>query len=387
MTPLEVATGWVGGMDPQIDHPPYSEQPPLNVLKDIIRPPLEQGPCFVAFSGGRDSSAVLAVAVEVAREDGLPPPVPVTQVFPSAPETDESEWQELVLRHLGLAHWERLFYAEDEVDLIGHAATESLRRIGLMWPATVHTKERVYGAGRGGTLLTGEGGDELFGIRRITPIAALLRRRASSRRRALRMAARGIAPRSVRRRLTAADVGARASVPWLTPMAQTELRDVVVSDALEEPLSWRRSIVSLLRRRGARTGAHNLATAAAAHNTTLIYPLLDPRFVHAWAESGGLLGYPGRSAATRALFGHLLPEAVITRQDKVNFDSVLFSRPFRRFVASWDGEGVDTTRVVRDELKRAWTTGQSHAGTALILQTAWLYAKGLPPSGATQESP
>jgi len=379
MTPLEVATGWVGGMDPPNADREAPHRHPLDVLKDVVRPALESGRCVVTFSGGRDSSAVLAVAAEVAREEGLPLPIPVTQVFAGAPETDESEWQELVLRHLSLTEWERLVYAEGEADLIGPTATASLRRIGLVWPPALHTKERVWKAGSGGFLLTGEGGDEVFGLRRVTPITGLLRRQVGSRRRALRMAARSLTPRPIRRRSTASEIRETTSLPWLTPMADAAFRDLLVSDSLVEPLPWRSSIVSLLRRRGARTGLNNLAAAGAAFNTTVVDPLLDPGFVYALAEFGGFLGFAGRSVATEALFGHLLPEALVTRQDKVYFNRVIFSESSKRFAASWDGEGADTDLVIPDQLKQVWESDMPHAASASSLQAAWL--------NASQDSP
>lgn len=110
MTPLEIASGWVGGLDPPPEETSEVPAHPLEALKAILLPALERQPCAVAFSGGRDSSAILAVAVDLARREGLPLPVPVTNVFPDAPETDELVWQELVIRHLALGEWERLIY-------------------------------------------------------------------------------------------------------------------------------------------------------------------------------------------------------------------------------------------------------------------------------------
>ncbi len=59
-------------------------------------------PCFVAFSGGRDSSAVLAVAADLARRHGLPRPSrspSSTRVFPSQTSRSGRSW---CCRHLGL---------------------------------------------------------------------------------------------------------------------------------------------------------------------------------------------------------------------------------------------------------------------------------------------
>ena len=66
---------------------------PREALDDAIRPALVDGPCYVTFSGGRDSSAVLAAATALARREGHALPVPVTRVYPDLPDTDESDWQ------------------------------------------------------------------------------------------------------------------------------------------------------------------------------------------------------------------------------------------------------------------------------------------------------
>src|SRR5215212_1324990 len=51
---------------------------PLEALEEAVLPALTQPPCLVSFSGGRDSSSVLAAATRAARREGLPAPVPVT---------------------------------------------------------------------------------------------------------------------------------------------------------------------------------------------------------------------------------------------------------------------------------------------------------------------
>lgn len=59
---------------------------------------LGRPPCLLAFSGGRDSSALLAVAVSVAHREGLPLPIPL--IYPGVAGTDESSWQYMILDHL-----------------------------------------------------------------------------------------------------------------------------------------------------------------------------------------------------------------------------------------------------------------------------------------------
>ena len=49
---------------------------PRPTLERILLGALQRAPCVVAFSGGRDSSALLAEATRVARVHGLEDPVP-----------------------------------------------------------------------------------------------------------------------------------------------------------------------------------------------------------------------------------------------------------------------------------------------------------------------
>lgn len=212
MTPQEVACGWVGGY---LDGPDVSGaaagRTPLQALEDALERALRVPPCLLAFSGGRDSSLVLAVAVDVARRRGLPAPVAVTERFPGDDASDERRWQELVVAHLALEEWVRLD-ATAAVDLLGEVAVTSLRRFGLLWPPLAHTRawfvaellggrrpasattapgavDRFAGswpvASPGsppggcseaalGTLVDGEGGDELLGARRLAPALRLL---------------------------------------------------------------------------------------------------------------------------------------------------------------------------------------------------------------------
>src|SRR5690242_21596158 len=96
-------------------------------LKDAVREAVLSGPTFVSFSGGRDSSAVLAAATSVARREGLSLPIPVTIRASEAPESDESDWQETVVRHLGVENWIKV-EIDDELDAVGHYARRGLER-------------------------------------------------------------------------------------------------------------------------------------------------------------------------------------------------------------------------------------------------------------------
>ena len=90
MSPTEVVLGYVFGHDGTLPPPNEPDATPREALEGVIRNALLRPPCGVAFSGGRDSSAVLAIATHVARRDGLSEPVPITRVFPAIAESDEA---------------------------------------------------------------------------------------------------------------------------------------------------------------------------------------------------------------------------------------------------------------------------------------------------------
>ena len=175
-SPAELASGLVfGTTGPGPAVPSDVPADPLVALESAMLPALLRGPCVVSFSGGRDSSAVLAAATALARREGLPLPVPATNVFRSARWAGESEWQERVVAHLGLDDSVRL-ELRDELDCVGPIARSIAERHGLLWPFNVHFHWPLLDVARGGSLLTGIGGDELLGTSRWARAAAVLSR-------------------------------------------------------------------------------------------------------------------------------------------------------------------------------------------------------------------
>ncbi|MDA0179868.1 asparagine synthase-related protein, partial [Solirubrobacter phytolaccae] len=167
LAPVELATGIVFGFDPPTPLPAGGV--PATALEAAVR---VDGPCFVSFSGGKDSSAVLAAATHVARREGLPDPVPLTLRAAHEPHSHESDWQERVVAHLGLGDWVKIEVG-DELDAVGPYARRVLERHGLLWPFNTHFHLPLLERAAGGTLLTGVGGDELWSSSR----AQVLRRR------------------------------------------------------------------------------------------------------------------------------------------------------------------------------------------------------------------
>ncbi|WP_229401409.1 asparagine synthase-related protein, partial [Micromonospora okii] len=225
LTAYDLATGLVQGTDPgAVDVPvPAADRTttPLAALEAAVLPALRRPPCVVSFSGGLDSSLVLAVAVRVARREGLPDPVPVTWRFRDAPRADESAWQDEVVRALGVGGTWQVLTAGDDLDLVGPVARRFLRRYGVLHPLNLHLHLPIVELAAGGALLTGVGGDQvLAGWRRPTPGSA----------RAYLRDAVGRARARLRARPAASEL-----FPWLRPAVAEEVLRTHRAERRAEP--------------------------------------------------------------------------------------------------------------------------------------------------------
>jgi Asparagine synthase len=375
MTELEIAWGWVAGAEELIRLPVSSAPPPLRAFEDAIRPALQRPPCLVEFSGGRDSSAVLAVAVSLSQREGHAPPIPVTQRFPGVAEADEDQWQEKLVRQLGLTEWLRRDVF-DEIDLIGPVAAASLRRHGMVWPPLAHVRGFIWDLARGGSVLTGEGGDEILGPRRLTPVRQVLARDVRPTRRNLRAAALCVAPERLRSRALRASMSGAIDAKWLSPSAREGLVRAAIRPIAEESVDRRRALAQHLSSRGMRISLHNMAVMASCFDVLNLHPMLDRGFVAAFAAVARLLGPRDRTAAMHLIFGDLLPDDLLGRRSKARFNRVHFGVHSRDFVESFTGEGVDEDLVDIDALLEVWRTPAPHAMTSALLQASWLATSG-----------
>ena len=373
MSALDVLVGFPYGT---VTRPPWFRpslvESPRAAIERIVLEALERHPCVVGFSGGRASSAVLAVATAVARREGLPDPIPVTRVYPEAPQTDESEWQELVIRHLGVKEWVREPIT-DAMDIVGPMATPRLRAHGVLWSPLIHGDEFFVRHARGGTVLDGEGGDEICdpAIHRITPLARMIRQRRRPSRQRLRIAAAVVAPARIRPRRAARQLN-RTMRPWLRPAAYQQLEDCWRPHANLQPLDSRRSIMLLPSLRANVDLRRNRSHFAALRGTRIVSPLLEPSVARAIATRAGVLGYRDRAECLTALCGDLLPRPVLERWTKAEFNATFFNRFTREFAATWTGDGVDHELVDAEILRDLWLGDHHKALSACLLQSAWL---------------
>lgn len=382
LTPLEIASGFpIGPTTRPSRRPPVpgGATSPLAALERAVRSGLARPPCLVSFSGGRDSSAVLAVATAVARREGLPLPVPVTLRFPESAEADEAAWQTRVVGHLGLPDWVRLDL-HDELDLVGPVATALLRRHGLIWPPNSHFHAPVLERAAGGSVLTGIDGDGLFGCWRWERAAAVLDRRVRPTPRDLLRVGLALSPPLLRRLHDRR--GSPPALPWLTPEARHSLFGAWAEAGATEPLLWARRVRWWAGQRSVRMVLRSFELMAGDAGVQAVHPLADPDFLAALARAGGRFGPGDRTAVMRWLFGSLLPDDVLARPTKAILNHPFWNRHSRAFVATWTGEGVDTSLVDRDALRRHWSSQAPHACSSTLLQSAWL-SRFAPPTAAS----
>lgn len=357
LTQLERHSGVLVGGDPTASRPlSRSTESPLAALERAVLPALRRTPCLVSFSGGLDSSFVLAVADRVARREGLPPPIPCTWRFVDAPRADESVWQEDVLRALALPDWQRL-RADDDLDLVGPVAQRLLTRHGPLHPANLHLHLPIVEQAAGGSLLTGVGGDQILsGWRR--PVAQRrLRRR-------LHDAAPSLVRAAVRRHRD-------DPFPWLHRAVSRRVLTGLERERQAEPRRFDRRVLWHTARRDLRTTCAGLDLIAADSDVLVVNPLVDPGFVTALAQRYGPHSLTDRAALLAEAGAGALPAAVSARRPKAHFLEVFLRTPTRALVSQWDGHGLDLSLVDGPALRQAWSQWPVPGGTAVLVQQVW----------------
>lgn len=376
LTPLEEL--WVVpiGRDPKTSSLVEVASPvdPRAALEEAVLSALRRPPCLVSFSGGVDSSVVLALAVHVARREGLELPIPATNRFPGLAQADESDWQEQVVGHLGLRDWIRLEW-HDELDIVGPIAAKVLQRHGIVVPFNSHFHYPLLERAAGGSLLNGIGGDELFDSVARASAAHVLFGRRRARIRDLPVLAFSLAPRALR----AEAMSRRRSLgeySWIQPPARRTLARLYAQWESRDPLNWSRSLRAWWW--PSRTLQCNIAckrALGADFDVDVVSPFATPAVVLACAQAGGAAGLGSRSSALGQIVGDLLPAAVLGRRSKGSFNGAFWNTHARSFVALWDGAGVEEQSVDVDALRAEWSAPEPDPHSFAQLHRAWLATK------------
>jgi asparagine synthetase B (glutamine-hydrolysing) len=357
---LEIAWGATLGMMPSaLDAATSTDQFTVrSALEAAVRRALLRPPCVVAFSGGRDSSAILALAMDLARREGHPPPLAVTQRFPGADAADESSWQELVIGHVGGIEWQRIETGPDDADLTGPTARAVLARHGVLFPANAYLTTNMLRIAHGGSLLTGVGGDEVLGFHAHRAVQLLAMR--TRPRRSDMLVFRSL----VQRERWAHREPERS---WLQREANDEAMRRSARLAAAYPLRFDRALRFWLDDRYVRAIRHTRSLLAADHDVLMVDPFIEPVVVRRLADEGGFVGFRSRTEALRALAGDLLPAALIERSTKATFGQPIFGVHFEEFRSQWRGDGIDADLVDAAQLRSAWSMPHPDFRTALLV--------------------
>lgn len=373
LEPLEIAAGVSLeplGRVPRRPLPPADRRGSRVVLEDVIATAMQAGRTSVSFSGGRDSSLILAIATSVARREGFEDPVAITMRHPS-PESREDEWQEQVVRHLGLVDWERVEVV-DRMDLLGVEATDLYERVGLHYPANSYLHLSMLDVAPEGPMFTGIGGDEVLGSSGWHLARVLAGHTPPTPRDLLRLAFT-IAPR--RARLTWQQRKETLWSTWLTEQAAHDVRRRLASAEVQTRLDTAAGFAVFLRSRGLMLGREAMQVVGASRGVEIVSPLWDERFVVTFAREHSRGGPRSRDDATRLLGGDVLPERTVLRQTKASFGAMVWGPRFRDFVEQWDPSTLDPAvagNVHIPALRQAWRAATPPFQALLIAQRAWL---------------
>ncbi len=329
---------------------------------------------FVEFSGGLDSSLVLSVATSVAREDDLPLPIPVTLRFARHGATDERAFQQLVVSHLGLREW-IVFDVDDELDLLSPESCADLAAHGMAASARLPGRSWMLAKIRGeGAILSGEGGDEVFGPAPFEAFHSLLHavRTRSNRRSAIYAAAR-----LTRRRLS--DLDRRFDTEAQAYLTEQGRR--VVEQALKDTFSGTGlTMASFQRHHRSKCYIAQMLDQVSeqANRYGLNYgaPFLDIEFMATLARSVPDSHFVNRNYFLQRYFSELLPDELLRRTSKAEFKAAVFGNHSTAFARGWNGSGVPLDLVHPELLRSAWI-GATDARTGLLLHRAWMTSEGL----------
>jgi asparagine synthetase B (glutamine-hydrolysing) len=384
-SPVELATCLVTDMTDRPDQVTEQEavlKPRITarqVLEEIVLQGLQRPPCLVTFSGGRDSSSLLAVSMHVARREGLPMPVAFTFCYDGEEETNETSWQELVIKHLGVDDWE-VAHVGDRQDMLGPLAQPFLLAHGLVFPPTMYTNTLPLARARGGTHISGEGGDEMFGVRRSTILRRILNNPKYVTKRAhLNHVALALGPRRSRIAAWRRALGQMLSGPlsYLHQEVREQFLIDLANHLTSEPFAFSRSLGWHLRRKMIVMLEEGLTAFSEENDVLHLDPFLEPRFAAGFARMVGPLGLATRTDCMRALFSDVLPDEILSRTSKAVFNRGFLTDISRAFARSWDGEGVDKQMVDPAALRSAWLSEWPPSQSFGLLQAAWFHAKGV----------
>ncbi len=344
----------------------------FEVLVDQIALRLDDRPVYVQFSGGCDSSLVLSAAVVACDRTDHDAPVPLTFRYPLLPETDENDFQSLMLEFLKLGPGHREIVTT-EFDLLGPAAQRGLNELGVVWPAPVVACSDVFRSIPPGLVLSGEGGDEVMGPRRIAGVfrAAEMLRRGQLKATAGNLA-HAVGPSIVRRRAMLKGGGMVGE--WIEAEEAKRFVRRIGETYGREPLRSSRYASYYAQLSSSTLALHQITAIMHWAGQQYCAPLMDPSFVAAVNDLTPDYDLRNRHRVLRRHFAEHLPVEILRRTDKRYMQSVYFNDHAREFARHWDGQ-IEDDAINGKLLKNHWLTANPHevwSQTFLLLQAVWL---------------
>lgn len=353
-------------VSPSVDARP-TERTLFEQLQQMIADSLDDRPVMVEFSGGCDSSLVLSAATRACRSVGHADPVPIIYSFGGSDDSDDEACQRVMLDYLGLR--ERQHIRLDDSDLVSPAALEFVKEHGVIWPSTLAVRDQLWAQLPGGLLLSGEGGDEVLGPRRISSLVLAAR---SARFRTWRgeyfaSAATSVMPRVIRKTRAARDYIDAGAADWLEPGLRRRLLDRLAEMDVSEQLNPRHFPTTYLSRPWLRDGHHNFGEVARLRGLTWVAPLAEPTFIDAVANQIPWHRHTHRHHLLQWYFADALPDQIRRRTTKATFNGAYFGAHTRAFAAEWDGSN-SPAGVLPAALRANWRSALPHGGTGMLLQ-------------------
>jgi len=226
----------------------------------------------------------------------------------------------------------------------------------------------------GGSVLTGVGGDELFGPQRWRVAQSLLSGRTRPRPRHIATLGLALAPVPVRR----AALARRREIrwPWLHPHVDALVNRRRADWQARTPRRWDAALGWWWRSRTRAVLAQTMELLGTDSQTQVVQPFLARSVLEAAAAEFGARGPSDRTGVMRAVFGDVLPDPVLARRSKATFNAAFCSQHSRAFAGRWSGGGVDRTLVDRDEVAAVWNAVQPDPRSFSLMQAAWLATEG-----------
>ncbi len=354
------------------------------IVESIVRK-LSDQPCYVELSGGCDSSLVLSAATTACRNANHDPPVSITFRFPLLPEMDETHYQETILDYLKLQPGS-IFQITDEFDLLGPSAQKGLKEFGPICPAPLFSHVDTLRSLEPGLLLSGEGGDEVLGPRRIAGLhRALGSLRSGNFRGAAGNLLNAVGTSHTRHdRIRKRTDGSK--IDWIEPNEVARFLDENFRWSAEEPLRPSQYPAHYQQSQTAKFCFHQLTEVRRWTGQDFFAPLMDPTVVQAVADLTPAWKTRNRNEVLNYHFTDNLPTMILQRTSKAIFQPVYVNRYTKEFARSWSGQTNDSL-VDGAKLKRYLMqedVNKIHNLVFLLLQQAWLDEQGvtetLPPT-------